>query len=255
MAARTHGPRRAVDTQVVRQLESEWGELALSRRFVARLRAWSAETEILDFADGEALVEATRDRPSGPGETCKVLEALVIRAPSDELALRSAVQVMLPRFTAIIDSIGGIDLDERAAMVFAIGCEMILSCPPDTARTPIDYRLYVNTRRKAIRAATRERSRAEDPVPTDDLEWCLERPAPTDDMELTPGRGLEELLRWVRRHAHVDEDVARLMVLTRACDVPLADLAQAGGVSVPTLRQRRLRAERRLRESLEPRVA
>lgn len=60
----------------------------------------------------------------------------------------------------------------------------------------------------------------------------------------------EELVECVRRHSRVPEDVARLVVMTRAGGVAVEELAATQGVDAHMLRQRRLRAGRRVRQSL-----
>jgi predicted RNA polymerase sigma factor len=62
--------------------------------------------------------------------------------------------------------------------------------------------------------------------------------------------GFDNLVEWVRRHGCIREDAARLVVLTRAAGVSVAELASTHNVDPQTLRQRRLRAERRIRHGL-----
>jgi hypothetical protein len=61
---------------------------------------------------------------------------------------------------------------------------------------------------------------------------------------------LEQLVEWVRERAQVREDAARLVVMTRAGGFSVNELADAEHLDPQTLRQRRLRTERRVRQSL-----
>lgn len=232
---------RAVDTMVIRDLNDEWRQLAVSRRLRARLDAWAAADPVLAFDDPNELVAAAARRVDGQ-RSCAVLDGLVARSASDALALRVAVQAMLGRWCALIDRLSrGDDLDEVAALVVTVGTEMILACRPDTARTPLDMRLWSNTRRKVLRILKRERARPEDLTEQAELDRH-------DVQASTAWRGhdLEELLSWVAARAELDMGTARLVVLTRVSGVPLSEIAAHTGVAAATLRQRRHRAERRL---------
>lgn len=61
---------------------------------------------------------------------------------------------------------------------------------------------------------------------------------------------VEQLVEWVRERARVRDDAARLVVMTRVAGVPVEELAYGQQVDPQTLRQRRLRTERRVRQSL-----
>ena len=61
---------------------------------------------------------------------------------------------------------------------------------------------------------------------------------------------INELVEWVRQRARVRDDVARLVVMTRVAGLSVDELAAAQDVDPQTLRQRRLRTERRVRQSL-----
>ena len=239
-------PRRARETQLVRRLEAEWQALARSRWLRERLRSWAAEDPRLAFADGVELVAAAQRRDvSSWAERDQVLAALLERAPEDALAKRVALQVVLPGLKALIDRIRGWDVEERAARVVAAAVEVLAWCASEPAGTPPSFRVYANTRRRVLRAAVRDRS--EPVVFVDDLsEVGTDDPGP-------PGpdhQRLNELIEWIREQGHVREDAARLMVLTRAGVVTVDELAAAEGLHPQTLRQRRLRAERRVRQSL-----
>jgi len=240
-------PRQARETQLIRRLEAEWQALARSRRLRERLRSWAAEDPRLAFADGVELVAAAQRRNvSSWAERDQVLAALLERAPDDVLAKRVALQVVLPGLKALIDRIRGWDLEERAARVVTAAVEVLAWCAAQPARTSPSFRVYVNTRRRVLRAAVRDRS--EPVVFMDDLA-DVER---TDDpREPSPGdQRLDELIDWICTRGQVCKDAARLVVLTRAGAVSVKELAAVEGVHPQTLRQRRLRAERRVRQSM-----
>ena len=221
--------------------------MARSRWLRERLQSWATEDSRLAFADGVELVAAAQRRDvSSWAERDQVLAALLERVPDDVLAKRVALQVVLPGLKSLIDRIRGWDVEERAARVVAAAVEVLAWCAAQPAGTPPSFRVYENTRRRVLRAAVRDRS--EPVVFRDDL----------SDVEGTdnpnwPGadeQRLDELIDWVRTHGRVHENAARLVVLTRAGVVSVDELAAATGVHAQTLRQRRLRAERRVRQSV-----
>jgi len=240
-------PRRARETQLIRRLEAEWQALARSRWLREHLRSWAAEDPRLAFADGVELVAAAQRRDvSSWAERDQVLAALLERAPHDALAMRIALQVVLPGLKSLIDRVRGWDAEERAARVVAAAVEVSAWCVAQPAGTPPSFRVYANTRRRVLRAAARDRS--EPLVFVDDL-----ADAPQADNPGGPSgddQRLDELIDWVRKRGQVREDAARLVVLTRTGAVSVDELAAAEGVHPQTLRQRRLRAERRVRNGM-----
>lgn len=228
--------------QVIRELETEWRALSLSRPIRRQLASWAAQDPRLDHPDADALVAAARHR--SPGEvTCETLDALLVRAGAEPLALRIAIQVMLPRWCALIASLGGAP-DEVAMLVVAVGTEQLLRTDPrDGTTTPTDWRLWCNTRRQVLRALQRDRDHARNLVDPPDI------PAP-DGGELSEAFEVDELLRWVAASARVDLSDAQLVVLTRVGGVPLVEVARSRGTSPATLRQHRSRTERKLRSRL-----
>jgi predicted RNA polymerase sigma factor len=157
-----------------------------------------------------------------------------------------ALQVVLPGVKSLIDGVRGWDVDERAARVVATAVDVLAWCASEPAGTPPSFRVYANTRRRVLRSAVRDRS---EPVVFVEDYAHLE---PGDDTPVDKGETerFDDLIEWVRRHGRVQEDAARLVVLTRTAGVSVEELAAAQNVDPQTLRQRRLRAERRVRQSL-----
>ena len=238
---------RAAETELIRRLETEWRVLARSRWLRARLQVWAVDDDRLAFDDGEQLLAAAQSRhASSWAERDQVLAALLNRVPEDALARRVALQVVLPGVKSLIDGVRGWDVEERAARVVATAVDVLAWCASEPAGTPPSFRVYANTRRRVLRSAVRDRS--EPVVFVDDyshLETGNDKPVSKDETER-----FDDLIAWVRRHGRVRDDVARLVVLTRTAGVSVEELAAAQDVDPQTLRQRRLRAERRVRQNL-----
>lgn len=240
-------PTRAAESVVVRRLDAEWRVLAHSRVMRDRLRAWGAEDPRLAFDDGDHLVAAAQRRDvSSWAERDQVLAALLERAPDDALARRVALQLVLPGLKSLVNGIRGWDVEERAARVVATAFDVICWCATEPAGTPPSFRIYTNTRRRVLRSAVRART---EPVTFVDDYSGLD--AGTDTTEgMTEAQRFDQLVEWVQQRGAVREDAARLVVMTRAAGFSMDELAAAENVNLQTLRQRRLRAERRVRQSV-----
>jgi hypothetical protein len=221
--------------------------LAPSRLLRDRLQVWGAEDHRLAFDDGHQLVTVAQRRGvSSWAERDQVLAALLERATDGALARRVALQVVLPGLKSLINAIRGWDVEERTSRVVATALDVISWCATEPARTPPSFRIYANTRRRVLRSAVRDRS---EPVVFVDDYSGLDAGRDTTDGTAEADQ-FDQLVEWVRQRGRVREDAARLVVLTRTAGVSVDELAAAEDVDPETLRQRRLRAERRVRQSL-----
>ena len=240
-------PLRAADSELIRRLDAEWRVLAQSRWLRERLQRWASNDSRLDFADGEELVEAAQRRDVVTwSERDQVLAALLERVPREALAQRVALQVVLPGLKNLINGVRGWDVEERAARVVATAIDVISWCASEPAGTPPSFRIYTNTRRRVLRTAIRDRS--EPVLFVDDYQGLDEDTKGSDDH--CEAQRLDQLVAWVQERGRLRPDAARLVVLTRAGGFSVDELAAVESVDPHTLRQRRLRAERRVRQGL-----
>lgn len=240
-------PVRAADSELIRRIDAERRVLAQSRWLQERLRLWASKDPRLDFEDGEQLVEAAQRRDvANWAERDQVLAALLERVAQEALAQRVALQVVLPGVKGLIHGIRGWDVEERAARVVATALDAISWCASELAGTAPSFRIYANTRRRVLRAAIRARS---EPVVFVDIYGGLDEAVEVSD-EPSEEQRLEQLVTLLRQRGQLRTDAAPLVVLTRAGGFSIDDLATPGGVDPQTLRQQRLRAERRVRQGL-----
>jgi len=240
-------PSRAAGSDLTRRLDAEWRILSHSRWLRDRLRTWSVDDPRLEFSDGDQLVEAAQRRDATSwAERDQDLSALLERVAENGLARRVALQVVLPGLKSLISGIRGWDVEERAARMVATALDVISWCATEPAGTPPSFRIYANTRRRVLRAAVRARS--EPVVLVEDyrhLDTGLEITDASPDE-----RRIEQLVEWVRQRGRVREDAPRLVVMTRAGGFSVDELAASEHVDPQTLRQRRLRTERRVRRNV-----
>ncbi len=238
---------RASQAELIRRLDAEWRVLAGSRLLRDRLQAWAVDDGRLAFEDGDQLVTAAQRRDAASwAERDQILTALLDRAIDDALARRVALQVVLPGVKTLINGIRGWDVEERAARVVATALDVISWCATEPAVTPPSFRIYANTRRRVLRSAVRARS--EPVVSVGDLSGLKARDEPAGGK--SEAQQINELVEWVQQRARVRDDAARLVVMTRVAGVTVDELAATQDVDPQTLRQRRLRTECRVRQSL-----
>lgn len=236
------------ETEVIRRLDAEWRDLADSPRLRHLLREWGRDDPRLSFESGSELVEAAQSREARTWmDRDRVLAAVLDRFEEDPLARRVALQIVLPQIKNLIGGIRGWDTEERAARVVAAAVDVLAHCAAEPASTPPSFRFFANTRRRVLRAVIRDRGEPLSLSP--DLSQVAEPTATYAAGELEEQR-LDQLVEWVRDMGGLSEEMARLVVLTRAGGVAVRDFASAGEVSVEAIRQRRLRAERQLRRGL-----
>jgi DNA-directed RNA polymerase specialized sigma24 family protein len=147
---------------------------------------------------------------------------------------------------SLIDGIRGWDVEERAARVVATTLDVISWCASEPAGTPPSFRIYTNTRRRVLRAAIRDRS---EPLVFVDSYGGLDEAVEVRN-EPSEEQRLHQLVTWVRQRGQLRTDVARLVVMTRAGGFSVDELADVEALDPQTLRRRRLRAERRVRQGL-----
>lgn len=237
----------AASTATIVQLNTQWSTLVDSARLRRAIATWNRRAPSIPDVPAAELVELAANR--SPGErTCSVLDALITLAYEDELALRTVIQAMLPRWVSIVQAINHptVGRDEVAALVVAIGTEVLLDCRSRPSTVPTDYRVWSKTRQRTRRHLDRWHPAAE--AVTDPEEF--QRIMAVGSDEQTTGRSLDELAEWVAHTARVSPAAARVVVGTRTGAVTLAEAATATGSTYAAVAKRRARAEASLRRTL-----
>lgn len=237
---------RAADSQLIRRLDAEWRALAQSRELRDRLTAWGSADSRLAFDHGDRLIEAAqRTDVESWAERDQVLTALLERVADDALARRVALQAVLPGLKSLITEIRGWDVEERAARIVTTALDVISWCASEPARTPPSFRIYTNTRRRVLRSVVRARNEPLVLVEDGELDEVADPSAEVSETER-----IDQLVAWIQERAHLREDMARLVVMTRSAGFSVDEIAKARHIDPRTLRQRRLRAERQIRKGL-----
>lgn len=219
------------------ELDAEWPELGASRTAVAALQIWARTDPALegfeDLRDVVHFVQRSGLRLRGGA----VLACLAARAPSDPLAARALLQVVLYgliRIAADFRSAAHSD-EEAASVVVAVAYERIRTYPIERRPRSIAANILLDTRQGVSRSLCRRR------VPE-----VLTADVGRHAAEAAGASAADELLGLIdeavrTRKLRVDD--ARLIVSTRVAGVPTAELAALRGCAPQSLRRRRQRAE------------
>jgi hypothetical protein len=219
------------------ELDAEWSDLGASAPAVGALRLWArSDMQLQGFEDLRDVVHF--DQRSGlrsRGE--QVLGCLAARAPSDPLAARALLQVVLYGLIRIaVDFRSAAHSEEDAAsMVVALAYERIRTYPIERRPRSIAANILLDTRQRASRSLFRRRV-------AEVLTADIGRPA-GEAAKASAADELIGLLDEAVRTRKLGIDDARLIVLTRVAGVPTAELAAIRGCAPQSLRRRRQRAE------------
>lgn len=233
-------------TALLTALETDWHLLASSPAARRVLRRWSATDEALaGFEDLHQLL-AHVQRRGFPAQSDRLLAALAARAPCDDLAARTLLQALLPGFKSLVVAYRWTGpAEDVASAVVAAGYERIRTYPIDRRPARIAANVLHDTRQVMFRRAQRAALLREEVGPVES-EDALSGGDPADGEERSSGEELLGLVGEAVRRGLLSRENARLIIVSRIGDVPLAELAALEGCELQTMRRRRLRAEARL---------
>jgi DNA-directed RNA polymerase specialized sigma24 family protein len=239
-------------------LEREWPQLEGSHGANRALKKWGSEDgDLAPFSSVEDLMAPAGSPRHRAGDAA--LAALVRRAASDDLAARVLLQLLLPGLKDLARRYRWMgEPEEVAAVVVVAAYERIRTYPIERRPVRIAANVVEDTRQHLWRRAKREDSSwgtpSEEGWATPFLRGSANFEAGTleqsDDYQAGNPGGLPELLEWALAEGHLSADAVELLLLTRAHEVPIAELCQRSGESPQTVRRRRLRAENRLRAAV-----
>ncbi len=237
------------------RLDDEWPTVVRRATAAGVPARWAEEDEALaPFAGGlDLLLAATEDRATSAEEKDRVLVALARRAASEEVAVRTLVQVLLPGAKALAGRLGWMGPAEVCAgLVVAELWARVRTFPAERCPARVAGRVLADVRKSLLRAE--EPRRRSDGTRHLTASGHIVELAPMDevdeaDLVADAGRGrvgAEELLAVLNdavASGHLTARAARLIAATRIYDVSCAEVAVAEGVEVQSIRQRRRRAE------------
>lgn len=226
-----------MESNPLSSIEQEWERELASGDVARRLAAWRLAHPVLRrFASPPSVLRFLH----GPGDSAakdRVLAALLIEAPADDVAARLVLRAILPGLRgrggrAMVDAR---ERDELWSAVLANAWERIRSYPAEGGPGRVAATLVLNAVRDALRElGQRRRERAElhprSAVPS--------TPPVDGDVDGLLGRAVAA--------GALSEREAELVLATRIDGRALAAVAAVEGVAYNTMKLRRQRAERRL---------
>lgn len=252
---------------LVDELEREWERLESGGEVDAALGRWRQSEPALGFATVADLISYLADATVDDEGHDRVLAALLGLAGVEPLAVRLVLQRFLPACKRMIgwpEARQRLGVDVWLGLVVSTAFEVIVTYPLQRRPTRIAANIVCDVRKRLFAALAEERGAVSRLVDRDQSK--PEGDEAVGHSRLRPRRPpLEEwgaaecstveacdLLRRAIRQGHVTAGAAHLIVLSRVGGVPLEQIARDSGRGGTTLRQRRHRAERRLREVLTP---
>lgn len=223
---------------LLEQLDREWQSIVDRRSFDTQYRQWSERHPAIAAAGNPAAAVKLLQNRRGHYETRDALfRGLVTEAQHDAAAARMVLQGLVPAMELATQAIAGQHIDDPDEVVVAVAWERIRTYPLADRPRHIAANIVLDIRKHARRHIARP-SALDLPVIASN-----EKQSGTDE--------LAELLGEATSSGLLDIEATRLIFRTRILDEQLADIAAEAGIPYPTLRQRRLRAERVLAEAVQ----
>lgn len=225
-------------------LDQEWDRLLRSGALGLALAGWRCHDERLyEFSTIEALLELLADASEEPELQSRILLALLCLAHTDRLAARLVLQRFIPALKLIAGWRHPLPQSDWAAQTVSAAFEVIVTYPVERRPSRVAANIVCDVR-KHMYAVLAEYRRCQ-------AELTGEQPSDVEAVR-DPAEAVEavEVLRWAAHRSRLGCDAASLIVLTRLAGYSLVEVAAAGGVPSPRMRQRRWRSEQRLRDLL-----
>lgn len=220
---------------ILQALDAEWSEVASSPEARRALIRWANDHEELEgLHDLDDVLRCRRD----PLRCHQVLRVLASLAPTDVLAARALLQILLPGIVRLVGTIGHGDPDAPDELV-ALAWDRIRSYPTSRSGS-VAANVVLDVRKRYLQQFRNDGivplHLVGDPVSIDRT--------PEDDVLAIL---LVEEIGAAQRDGHLSAAVLDAIMRTRLGGERLEDVAKELGVPTKVLCQRRWRAERRLR--------
>lgn len=218
-------------------LDCEWPTLSTTRHSRTALQYWAAQqADLRGHDDLDRLVQHINRRDK-PAASDRALAALIATAADNTLAARTALQAMLPGLKAVAATLQRFEELDEIAATLAASCWQRIRCYPLHRRPSlIAHNILFDTRHQTIRHL---RS-------TVVASALLEEHDQPEERTRNAGEKVIDLLAEAVRSRSVSAQEARLIGVTRLGGIEFSQLERATGTREATLRQQRLRAERRV---------
>jgi DNA-directed RNA polymerase specialized sigma24 family protein len=223
---------------VLTHLERSWGAFAHSARGRRALARWQrAEPVLAGFDTFDELCLAARNQGGDDLDHRDELHHALLRlAGVDEEARLAMLHLVWPALVSAARLYSDTwSYEEAASITVTAALDRILRYPDGLPRPAASIVRWV---RRALGKEAAKLHRPPELVPWDD---SLDDIA--EDVEQPPGEELIGLVVDAVQAGAIDPDKARLVLLNRVASVSTATMAELAGLTEPSMRQRRNRAE------------
>jgi hypothetical protein len=222
-------------TSLVQSFAVDWARMVGSAEARRALARWARLDPLLACrGDLDAVVDTRRD----PVVANRVQLVLAGLAPTDVLAARTLLQMLLPGVVALVHTVGRGDRDATDEMV-SLAWERICTYPP-SRRGSVAANVVLDVRKRYVQ----DRRRPHVPFPGGFEDPMDPAPGPEDHALAV---SLLDELDAARRSGVITNEMFTAIIATRLYGVRVADLAATERVTRQKVHQRRWHGERRLR--------
>ena len=224
-------------TSTINRIDQDWIQLCQSSKTRRELQSMIQESELLYSYTPRQIIQIIGNTRNAPvEERDMILGGLFPFVDSSELACRMILHSLRPQIVHLVQKTLFADAEERASTILSIASERILSWRPKTHNF-CHLSLYRSIARTTKAIAEKWEK------------WEVAIP-PGKDCENEPFL-IDILIKWIADEARVDYQTASMVVLTRCEYYSIQYFSEQLGEDPKTLRQRRLRVEKQIREFLK----
>jgi hypothetical protein len=225
--------------RLFRALDDEWRALIRAPASEAARVRWSDDAVLSTLADPAAIVEFLRAGAGDPAAKNRLLAALARRAPSDDFAMRTMLQALLPGLVNVAKRLGRAAADdELEAQVLTEAVHRIRHYPLDRRPRSVAANVTLDVFGTIVRDRTRRRA-----VSTPDVAGLL---AKGED----PSVEVVELVTTAWSRGRLARGDAQLLLSVAVGTDTLRRRAEREGVSYAAMTERWRRARDRLRRAV-----
>jgi len=225
--------------RLFRALDDEWGALARTRASEAATARWSDDAVLSTLPHPAAIVEFLR---AGSGDVAvknRLLAALARRAPSDDFAMRTMLQALLPGLVNVAKRLrSGSSDDELEAQVLTEAVNRIRHYPLDRRPRSVAANVTLDVFGTIVRDRARRRAAAARDV--------VGRPPDDED----PSVEVMNLVETAWSQGRLATRDAELLLSVAVGSDTLRRRAEREGVSYGAMGERWRRARDRLRRAV-----
>jgi hypothetical protein len=222
--------------RILQVLDAQWQRLATSPEAHRALIRWANDHEVLvGLDDLHDVVQCRRD----PQIAEDVLLILARLSPTDEIAARSLLQMLLPGLVSLVGTVGRGDFEAQDELI-ALAWERIRTYPI-TRNGSVAANVVLDVRKRYLKLRL-----GEETIPLSRVPEPVDDPANSPEEQVL-GLLLIEDIAAAQRDGLMSEAVLETIMRTRLGGERLATVAADQRVETHVLCQRRWRAERRLR--------